>query len=64
MSTSGRVWAFARTAGELQGRLDRTEADIELLESLSGECRRIAVPLDVAGVDIQLEGLRRLQALV
>lgn len=56
--------SFTRTAGQVQGRLDRTEADIELLESLSAECRRIAVPLDVVPVEVQLERLRHLQSLV
>lgn len=53
--------AFAEMAEAVQVQVDRTQADIDLLASLAAECRRIAVPLDTAPVEIQLARLRQLQ---
>ncbi len=46
----------------VSAQVDRTQADVDLLGSLSDECRRIAVPLDVAAVEEHSERLRELLA--
>ena len=56
--------SFDAIAEQMVARLDQTEAAIQILESLSVECRRIAVPLDVGVVETQVERLRRLHAFV
>lgn len=51
---------FVGMVDAISAQVDRTQADIDLLGSLSDECRRIAVPLDTAVVDEQTERLRTL----
>ena len=46
---------FAAVAEQVHGQVGRTQADIDLLAALAGECRRIAVPLDVSLVNEQLD---------
>lgn len=50
----------AALADAVRAQIDRTQADIDLLGTLGGECRRIAVPLDASVVQSQLERLRDL----
>ena len=46
--------SFAEVADAVSAQVERTQADIDLLTELAGECRRIAVPLDVTEVDALL----------
>ena len=48
----------AALADAVRTQIDRTQTDIDLLGTLAGECRRIAVPLDASVVASQLERLR------
>ncbi|PKQ32379.1 MAG: histidine kinase [Actinobacteria bacterium HGW-Actinobacteria-2] len=53
---------FVEMVDTISAQVDRTQADIDLLGSLSDECRRIAVPLDSAVIEEQTEKLRGLLA--
>ena len=53
---------FAGTADALAAQVDRTQADMDLLGSLSQECRRIATPLDISEVEEHSARLRELMA--
>lgn len=55
--------AFAGMVDAVSAQVLRTQTDIDLLGSLSDECRRIAVPLDVAAVEEQSVRLRELMAV-
>jgi hypothetical protein len=46
--------SFAQVADAVSAQVERTQADIDLLAELAAQCRRIAVPLDVAVVESQL----------
>ena len=49
-------------AAAVSAQVERTQADIDLLGSLSEQCRRIAVPLGVTAVEGHSERLRELLA--
>lgn len=51
---------FMEMVDTISAQVDRTQADIDLLGSLSDECRRIAVPLDTTAVEAETEKLRTL----
>jgi len=53
---------FMEMVDTISAQVDRTQADIDLLGSLSDECRRIAVPVDTQVVEEQTELLRSLLA--
>lgn len=53
---------FMEMVESISAQVDRTQADIDLLGSLSDECRRIAVPLDTTVVEEQTTALRELMA--
>jgi aerotaxis receptor len=53
---------FVEMVDTISAQVDRTQADIDLLGSLSDECRRIAVPLDSAVIEEETEKLRGLMA--
>lgn len=55
--------AFADMVDAVSAQVDRTQAAVDLLGSLSEECRRIAVPLDVTAVEEHSGRLRELMAV-
>lgn len=53
---------FMEMVDTISAQVDRTQGDIDLLGSLSDECRRIAVPVDAKVIEEQTEQLRTLLA--